>query len=383
MTPSSSTQKPQFPWNSGTDVSPLAVVAMVSCIVAVLCIGAMGAASLTAMSVLVVYVIFAALLARRAIKGGKAIRFRKIVLGLLGLSVLAGLLSGPVVFFWRWLPFSVEEWIVTILYIAALGFGLLRALAKLWRVLAAFLALAMVTATIALPVPKGGEGNEHDDDWSVNVAVTDQNDQPLADAVVQCVVWIDWLGSPSLEAISPKITGSSGQAEPWTFTEDRRLKSVLCGAQKLSNRGNAGYPMQTKALLAPHQGENELEITLSENQHSDTAYLVVSLDTAPSYAWYYLQFELWDGLPPAGFGSGGNSLIASESWQNIGNQGFTITPEHAGKELYLRYRYERPGGDSSALVPPAISVETMSVGKVELGKRKVKRVALPPEPASR
>src|SRR6266446_6526055 len=40
-----------------------------------------------------------------------------------------------------------------------------------------------------------------------------------------------------------KVTGVQTCAlpisEPWDFTEDRRLKTVLCGAQKIANSGNA------------------------------------------------------------------------------------------------------------------------------------------------
>ena len=259
-------QNSQF---SGSDFDPMAAVAFVSFFSALGCVWALGAASLTAFIALALYIIFAVLLARLGIKSEKEIRPSRMVFGLLALSVFVGLLCGPAVFNWHWLSFEAAEWIVTILYIAALTFGLLRALSKLSRILAVLLALVMVTANIVLPVPKGGEGNDPDDAWSVAVTVNDQSGQPLADAVVQCVVWNEWLEDPSLEKIVPRITDSSGRSDPWDFTEDRRLKSVLCGALKRPTSGNAGYDLRTVALLAPQKGENDVEITLTENERSD------------------------------------------------------------------------------------------------------------------
>lgn len=235
-------------------------------IAAVLCVAATGAASAIAAIATVGYVIFAALLYRRAIKAGEAIRFRKVVVALLWISTAGSVVSGLIVFRWHWFPFTVVECIVTITYIAALGLGLLRTLSKLLKFLAVLLAFTMVVSAVVLPVPKGGEDtSDTDNHWSVTVTVIDQDGNPLAGALAQCMVLIDWLDSHSLEGIAPRLTNSSGKADSWEFTEDRRLKSVRCGAQKpsdshdpFSDSRNADYPFRTMMLLAPHQGENDI-----------------------------------------------------------------------------------------------------------------------------
>lgn len=171
-----------------------------------------------------------------------------------------------IVFRWHWFPFTVVECIVTITYIAALGLGLLRVLSKLLKFLAVLLAFTTVVSAVVLPVPKGGEDtSDTDNHWSVTVTVIDQDGNPLAGALAQCMVLIDWLDGHSLEGIAPRITHSSGSADSWEFTEDRRLKSVLCSAQKSSDSRNPDYPFRTMMLLAPHQGENDIEITLTKN----------------------------------------------------------------------------------------------------------------------
>jgi hypothetical protein len=239
-------------------------------IAAVLCVALIGAASAIAAIATVGYVIFAALLYRRAIKAGEAIRFRKMVVALLWISTVGSVLSGLLVFRWHWFPFTVAECIVTITYIAALGLGLLRVLSKLLKFLAVLLTFTMVTSAIVLPVPKGGEDtSDEDNHWSVIVTVIDQDGNPLAGALAQCIVLIDWLDSYSVEEIAPRITHRSGSADSWEFTEDRRLKSVLCGAQKPSDSRNGDYPFRTMMLVAPHHGENDIEITLTENSPSD------------------------------------------------------------------------------------------------------------------
>lgn len=240
-------------------------------IAAVVCIAATGAASAIAAVATVGYVIFAALLYRRAIKAGEAIRFRKMVVALLWISTVGSVLSGLIVFRWHWFPFTVVEFIVTITYIAALGLGLLRVLSKLLKFLAVLLAFTMVVSAVVLPVPKGGEDtSDTDNHWSVTVTVMDQDGNPLAGALAQCMVLIDWLDGHSLEGIAPHVTHKSGRADSWEFTEDRRLKSVLCGAQKHPvwedpDPRNADYPFRAMMLLVPHQGENDIEIALTEN----------------------------------------------------------------------------------------------------------------------
>lgn len=244
-------------------------------IAAVFSVAAIGAASPIAAIATVGYVIFAALLYRRVSKAGEAIRFRKTIVALLWISTVGSVVSGLIVFRWHWFPFIVVECIVTITYIAALGLGLLRVLSKLLKFLAVLLAFTMVVSAVVLPVPKGGEDTgDTDNHWSVTVTVIDQDDNPLAGALAQCMVLIDWLDGHSLEEIAPRITHKSGSADSWEFTEDRRLKSVLCGAQKRSDwedpdPRNANYPFRAMMLLAPHRGENDLEIRLTKNSPPD------------------------------------------------------------------------------------------------------------------
>lgn len=350
---------------------------------AIICVVALWTFSVIVAMAMVGYTVLAGLLYWRATKNNQAIRGPNTVSALLFLSALTGLLSCLLVFAWHWLPLNVAEWIVTILYISALGFGLLRSLSKLLQILAVLLAVGMVTATIMLPVPRGGEDKgDKDNDWSVRVTVNDQNGTPLEGAVVQCTVLMKWLGQHPLDEIALRKTDDAGRTDAWEYTEDRRLKTVLCTALKRSNSGNSGYPLNTGVLLALHKGENDLTITLTETAHPDSAYLTVKLYASPPYPWYSLQFELW-GEPPlgefhsSGRYSGAGAPIASKSWQDLQDGGFTITRHDARKKLYLRYFYERPAGEGNPLLPPTVTVATVPLGKVKLGSRTVKAITLP------
>ncbi len=159
-------------------------------------------------------------------------------------------------------------------------------------------------------------------------------------ALVTCA--IAFAGATAWESISTIHTSptSSAMSNPGNSTRDRRLKSVICGATKSADTGNAGFPKAT-AIVAPLvKGENEVEIELHENPHPDTAYLDIELAHPPGGGWFYLKYELWPGppgdIPFGGSAESGQRPIASASYADD----FTIPAADASSDLYLRYSFE-------------------------------------------
>jgi hypothetical protein len=308
----------------------------------------------------------------------------KVPKALLALSILCAIWAGVVVFHLRWLSFDVAAWIVTGLYVAGLVLGGLAALEIMWRVIATLLAAAMVVAIVVLPVPAGGEdASKETNRWSVAVVVTDSENQPLSGALAHCAVLMSWQRELAMNVTTARMTNEAGKTEPWRFTEDRRLKVVICNALKQENEGNAGYPLKSAALVSPRQGDNELRIALTERPHPDVAYLLVKASD-PHVNWYYLDFELWAGAPgnvPFGSNSGTVRPIAKKSWRELKGTGFAIRRGQPTQNIHLRLRYEGPSSDG--LAPPKVEVATHRIGDIVLGGRKSVTIPIPWEYRSR
>ncbi len=308
----------------------------------------------------------------------------KLPKALLALSILCAIWAGVVVFHLHWLAFDVAAWIVTGLYIAGLVLGGLAALEIIWRVIATLLAAAMVVAIVVLPVPAGGEdASKESNRWSVAVVVTDSENQPLSGALAHCAVLMSWQRELAMDVTTARMTNEAGKTDPWRFTEDRRLKVVICNALKQENEGNAGYPLKSAVLVSPRQGDNELRIALTERPHPDVAYLLVKA-SEPNVNWYYLDFELWAGAPgsvPFGSNSGTLRPIAKKSWRELRGIGFAIRRGQPTRDIHLRLRYEGPSSDG--LTPPKVEVATHRIGDIVLGGRRSVTIPIPWEYRSR
>jgi hypothetical protein len=299
---------------------------------------------------------------------------------LIVLSILCALSGGLAVFELRWISFDIAEWIVTGLYIAGLVTGALAALSELWRIFAVLLAAAMVTGTVFLPVPKGGEdASRESNKWSVAVTVTDSNYYALPGALAHCAVLMSWERELAMDLTTAHMTDEAGKTEPWTFTEDRRLKVVICNALKQQSDGNAGYPLQSAAIPVLNQGRNEVRIMLTERPHPDVAYVVVGVPE-PRANWYNLDFELWAGSPPGdvpfGVSTGWRRPLDKRSWQDLKRGGFVVRRGQPTQDLHLRLRYEGPS-NSQGTGPPSVEVLNYRVGDVTLGGRRRMNLNVP------
>jgi hypothetical protein len=299
---------------------------------------------------------------------------------LIVLSILCALFGGLVVFELRWISFDIAEWIVTGLYIAGLATGAMAALGELWRFFAGLLAAAMVAGTVFLPVPKGGEdASRESNKWSVAVTVTDSNYYPLPGALAHCAVLMSWERELAMDMTTARMTDEAGKTEPWTFTEDRRLKVVICNALKEQNDGNAGYPLNSAVRLSLNQGVNDVRITLTERPHPDVAYVVVNVPE-PAVNWYYLDFELWAGPPPGdlpfGVSGGWTRPLDKKSWRDLKRGGFAVRRGQPTQDLYLRLRYEGPS-NAQGTGPPSVEVLNYRVGDVALGGRRRMNLSVP------
>jgi hypothetical protein len=364
-------QQPYDP-NAGAGAA-LALVAVIGSIIAFV---SLFSYAIVAGIVALIYIATATTIgARLHIKFPDQLKLPK---ALLALSIFCAVWAGVVVFSLQWLSFDVAAWIVTGLYVAGLALGALTALDMIWRIIATLLAAAMVVAIVVLPVPAGGEdASKESNRWSVAVVVTDSENQPLSGALAHCAVLMAWQRELAMDVTVARMTNEAGKTEPWRFTEDRRLKVVICNALKQENEGNAGYPLKSALLVSPRQGDNELRIALTERPHPDVAYLLVRA-SEPSVNWYYLDFELWAGAPgniPFGSNSGTFRPIAKKSWRDLRGVGFAIRAGQPTRDLHLRLRYEGPSSDG--LTPPKVEVATFRIGDIVLGGRRSVTVPIP------
>lgn len=364
------TSPSQNPMQNDGAVQFLGLVAVVGFVVALF------AASIPAAIIAAVYVALAGSLVL-GIREGHRPRLRPAMFLLIASGAMA-ILSPIVVFDFRWVDFTAAEIIVAAIYAASLAIGLFAALKTLWRYLATAIAVALALFIVFAPVPKGGEPD--DEGWSVKATIHDSDDQPVSGALVQCGVVFLWEGGIAFDATGAHATDSSGEAEPWDFHEDRRMKAAFCSAVKASDSGNAGFPTGTAVLAPIQRGENEVEIALSENAHSDTAYLVVQLASVPRVGWFTLQYELWrdspEGLPAGGDVASGRTPIATTDYSDVGKKDFSIPASESNGDLYLRYYYEGPSSDTGIGPPKDIS-RIVHVGPIEAGKRQTVLLDIP------
>ncbi len=301
--------------------------------------------------------------------------FRIAFFVLLASGALAAV-SPILVFDWKLFTWTVAEIAVAALYAASLVLGLFASLKAFWRWLAVALALALVAVVVYVPVPKGGEAE--DEGFSVAVSVQDEEGRPLPGALVTCAIAFAWSDGVAVDFDHAHLTDILGHVDPWEFHEDRRLKAVICGATKPAGSGNAGFPAATATVAPILKGENEVEIELREKPHPDTAYLDIQLAHPPQASWFYLNYELWPGppgdIPFGGSAESGQRPIVSASYAD----NFAIPAAEASSDLYLRYRFEGPSASGEG--PPSAVIQTVHVGPLEAGRRRVLTLDLPSQP---
>lgn len=287
---------------------------------------------------------------------------------------------GFIVFDNHWLAFTPAAWVMNILFVAALATGAWAKLKGWARLLAALASAALVTATVVLPRPPGGDGAmDTAEKWRVEVDVSDSADSsPLAGARVLCATVMQWQGALELEDASARTTGRDGRTEAWEFEDDPRLKIVVCNAWKDADDGNAGYPVATQIVAAPSGGGGyRLQFGLQENAHPDVSFLALDLSgTFVNHNWFYLDFELWAGAPQGAMGArDGPQPLGRKSYREL-NGGFRMPAHEAASAMTLRYRYEGPAS-GDGLTPPYSEVHEMTVEPIAQGSRRTVPLTIP------
>lgn len=301
-------------------------------------------------------------------------------LALLGLSALWAAFGGTIVFDNHWLAFTPAAWVLNALFVGALAAGAWAKIAGWLKALAALLALSLVTATVVLPRPPGGEGPfDTAEKWKIDIEVSDKADgAPLSGAMVLCGTVMGWQSALELADTMARTTDRGGRVETWEFDEDPRLKIVICNVWKNANDGNAGYPLESQIVLAPAGGgEYRLYFALSENAHPEISFVTVEATGGFELQnWYTLVFEIWDGEPQSYVGArDGPQPLQRKSWSELRGGGFALPAAHGQSDLQLRYHYEGPGGEG--LVPPYNEVRVLPVGTVPGGTRRRLNLVVP------
>jgi hypothetical protein len=362
--------------NRGAGGAMLGFGALIALVFAGVSIASVFAASVFAggavILIVAVIVLIAVMVARKEQKPTPA-------LVLLGLSALWAAFGGTIVFDNHWLAFTPAAWVLNLLFVGALVGGAWTKISGWLKALAALLALSLVTATVLLPRPPGGEGPlDTAEKWKIDIDVADKAEgAPLEGALVLCGTVLRWEDALALADTMARTTDRAGRVETWEFDEDPRLKIVICNAWKNANDGNAGYPPESQVVLAPAGGgEYQLHFALNENAHPATSFVTVAASGGfEQQPWYALEFELWDGEPQGNFGQrDGPQPLQRKSWSELRGGGFTL-PAADGRELNLRYHYEGPGGEG--LVPPYNEVRTAAVGAVAGGTRRRIELTVP------
>lgn len=277
------------------------------------------------------------------------------------------LASGDIVFRLHWLAFTPTAWVWDAVMLAALVVSLRSSVADWLTWLAAISVGVAIVATAVLPRPPGGEGpGDSAEEWTVRVTVHDDQDRPLAGAKVLCAAVMTWEHEITDPKFAARETDEDGAVGEWKFSEDRRLKVVLCTASKETNSGNAGYPAQLKVLASiVGGGEYDVTFALTENPHPDVAYVIVKPTGDFNRDWYGLRFDvLIDG-----------QVYASGGWPALRGSGFSLPASAEGHDVAVRYHFEGPGG--SGLVPPYEELDTVALSGVSGGSRTSLEIRIP------
>jgi len=301
----------------------------------------------------------------------------KAPLALLALGALWTACFGFIVFDNHWLAFTPATWVLDGLFIAALVSGAWTTLKGWAKLLAALTAAALVTASVVLPRPPGGDGPmDTTEKWKIDVDVKDSADgTPLEGARVLCGTVLPWdmfsEGRLGVEDASARTTRQDGRVDTWEFDEDPRLKLVVCNVWKLADDGNAGYPdMMMLSGVTGGGREEQLHFVLPENPHPDTTYLTLDLSGAfKEKNWFYLTLEVWEGDPQGNVGStDGPQPLARKTFAEL-KGGFRLSNAQFANGLTLRYRYEGPAsGDGQG--PPYEEVQSVPIEPVAAGTRR-------------
>lgn len=370
-------RKPSPEIGRGADSAWLGLGALFAIALAVVSVATVFAASVFVGGALMVVV---AVIGFIVVMVARAERRLTPALALLGFCVLWAAFGGIIVFHYHWLAFTPAEWVLNVSFVGALVAGAWAKIAGWLKAIAALLVLALVTATVVLPRPPGGEGPlDTAKKWKIDIDVVDEADNaPLEDALVLCGTVMRWETTLTLADTMARATDRSGRVETWEFDEDPRLKVVICNAWKNANDGNAGYPSESQIVFAPAGGgEYQLHFVLDEKPHPDTSFVTVEASGGlDRQSWYTLTFELWAGEPQGYFGErDGPQPLQRRSRSELRHSGFTLSAADARRDLTLRYHYEGPGGDG--LVPPYNEIRTVPIGVVAGGTRRRIELTVP------
>lgn len=272
----------------------------------------------------------------------------------------------------HWIPYLWVAGASVGLFVASLVAGTFAALSRLWKALAAMFAVCAVTVVVVLPAPKGSEDPEDETNkWHVDVSVVDADGQPVEGASVRIAVVMVWETGVNLSVDDTATTDKDGRIPARVFTEDPKLKAVIVEAEKAAGLANAAYPRAQEIALKITRGSRvSMKVLLTEDAHSDTAFLKLDPEVKPHAQWYYLHFQLWDG-PPAGeflHGDKHPRLLQQTSLGVMPERSLVIARDHAGKDLYLRHHYESG---------PERETVTTHIGPISTSERRYLKLKVP------
>jgi len=261
-------------------------------------------------------------------------------------------------------PFTIAGWLADGLFIASLVWGVFEKLKGVDKAIAALLAASMTAYLVLMPSPKAFDDPDNEAaKWRVALSVSNEYGDPVSDALGLCTVFAPWEARPvAVDPAQARRSDAEGAFEPWSFTEDPKLKTVACFALKEAAEDNAGYPAQAAMTVGLARGiTHPAKIELRENAHPDTAYLVVDARAETDSPWVQLSLELWDGRPTAGYGGTGYNFIERKGWNLDADGAFVLDARSANADLYVRtvYREQNDG-----------AVKLFHIGPVTLGTRR-------------
>ena len=156
----------------GPDITIGGVLGLGGGVLGLVALGIAFEASVWAGAVLLVAAVVAVFFA--VLAGSNAERVTPPVALLLAAAAWS-LLAGLIVFEWHWLAFTPAAWVFDALFVAALVAGAWKNLKAWAKFLAALTAAALVTATMVVPRPPGGDGAlDTVEKWTVDVEVADK-----------------------------------------------------------------------------------------------------------------------------------------------------------------------------------------------------------------
>lgn len=334
-TPNFGSQQPQTPLTMAEKFGVAAMLGTLGAGVVLIFMSGWSGAALLLLAVIVMLL---------AAGGEENVKARTLTAGgWFGLAAAATVIWAPlIVLLTHAFPFSIAGWLAEGLFVLGLASGLLERLKALGRFVAVLLAASACAYLVIMPTPRAFDDPDNADAaWRVALSVRGDDDKPVPGALGYCTVFAPWHARPAaLDPTMARRSNAEGAFEPWTFTEDPRLKTVACFALKEAAEDNAGYPAQTALTVGLVPGVTRpVVIRLRENAHPDTAFLVIDARAVTDSPWVQLSMELWDGRPTAPYGGEGPNFIARKGWNLDADGGFVLDARTANADLYLRSVY--------------------------------------------